>query len=481
MNPIKENTLFQLFQQVNERIWYYDTATDRICYVSSNGNTEEAIPFDEHMAMKHPDDRQQVYDSMEYMIRTRKPWPSTLMIRYHDNSQPDGYRYTLNAIVPIFEGDCINVVGSEQDITPMVRKQQLAEKQTQIIEELLRRRHEDTWTIDIKTKMMRLKYADGTEESLSLEELINRIDVEESSDAIKAIKDFNRGESKVFEFHIKDKYPRKDGTRHYFKCTSMPSKYDFHGNVTEYVGVGTDVTREIADQRKLKQALAEAKEQNYKKSVFVARASHDLRNPLNALLSISELMCMDIPVEERKELNDLMKQGGEALLTLINDILDLTRFESGIQFQKEDFDISGLVEDVVQSFQISSGKSHNIIFEKEVTKPTVTSDSKRLVQLINNYISNAIKYSPEGSDIIVTLRSTDAELYIAVADHGCGISEKDHHRVFDEFARFNTEVNGTGLGLSICKRIAEGLGGTVGFQSQEGEGSTFWVKISESE
>lgn len=477
MNPIQGDILFKLCQQVNERIWYHDTATDCICYVANDGQNAETIPFDEHMAMKHPDDRQQVYECMEYMILHHAPYPHPLMIRYRDSSQPDGYRYTLNAITPVFEGNVIHVVGSEQDITSMVRKQQLAENQSKLIEELLHKRREDTWTVCRKTDKIHINRQDGTEVEMTLDRFIESLDMDESQDAVNAIEGMRKGESKIMEFHLKEKKARKDSNRHYFKCISMPSKYDYLGNVIEYVGVGADVTLEVADKRRLSQALAEAKEQSRKKSVFVAQASHDLRNPLNVLLNLSEMMCMDLPLEERQELNEMMKQSGETLLLLINDILDLSHIENEMQFSHEDFDAKEMVEDVIQSYEISTGKSHNIILEADVTVPTINSDRKRLAQIVGNYLSNAIKYSPGGSDILVTMRNNEEGLYIAVTDHGCGIAPDDHNRVFDEFARFNTEVNGTGLGLSICKHIAEGLGGSVGFDSQEGKGSTFWVKI----
>lgn len=479
MNPINGDILFGLMQHAKMRVWYYDTESDRICYVAADGSTEESMPFDEHMAMKHPDDCQQVYDSMEYMIARREPYPEQLMIRYRDKTQPDGYRYTLNTIVPVFKGGVIHVIGTEQDITSMVRKQQLAEKQTMIIGELLRRRHEDTWTVDRKRDTINIRRQDGVNTTMTLGELIDSLDADESQGTIDAIEIFRRGEPKITEFHLKEKQPRQDGYRHYFKCTAMPSKYDYLGEVLEYIGVGTDVTLEVADQRKLMRALAEAKEQNRKKTVFVARASHDLRNPLNVLLNLSEMMCMDLPSKERKELCELMKQSGESLQALINDILDLSHIENGIHFNMEDFDVRQMVDDVIQSYEISTHKSHDITLEAELEKPVVRNDSKRLAQIVGNYLSNAIKYSPAGTGIVVTLRSDNDSLYIAVKDHGCGISDADKASVFDEFARFNTEVSGTGLGLSICKRIAEALGGTVGCESQLGVGSVFWVRIQQ--
>jgi len=216
------------------------------------------------------------------------------------------------------------------------------------------------------------------------------------------------------------------------------------------------------------------------KSDFVASMSHEFRTPLSAILGFSELMGgeprdgdrVTVPVEWVAHIH----RGGQHLLALVNDVLDLARVEAGrLELRPESIEVGSAVVEAVNGLRPLADRK-GISIDVSVPGMTVTADRGRFRQILYNLISNAIKYTPDGGIIRVAATQTQNEVRIAVADNGVGIDPNDHETVFEEFRQVGDPADrqpGTGLGLAVTKRLAEAHEGRIELVSARGEGSTF--------
>ncbi len=218
------------------------------------------------------------------------------------------------------------------------------------------------------------------------------------------------------------------------------------------------------------------------KNEFVSTVSHELRTPLTSIKGYVDLI-LDGDAGEvdeiQREFLGIVKENADRLVALINDMLDLSRIESGrVRLKVEPIRIGDVIAGTVDSFRAvleQSGRTIKVRVPESL--PKVAADRDRVGQVLMNLVSNALKYSPEGGDVLVSARHTGDFVTVSVQDHGMGISRDDQKQLFTKFYRIDNaltrEIGGTGLGLSICKSIIELLGGRARVRSKLGEGSTF--------
>lgn len=233
---------------------------------------------------------------------------------------------------------------------------------------------------------------------------------------------------------------------------------------------------DITDREKMIEDLKHAIESDKLKSAFLANMSHEIRTPLNAIIGFSEILMTTTDEEEKQEFIRIINNNNELLLKLINDILDLSKIEAGaIELKYEDFDLASYFEGMGISMK---HRVTNSDVQLIVTNPypacIVKLDKNRVAQILTNYITNAIKYTKEGT-IEIGYEQVDQGVRFYVKDTGIGIPDEKKLKVFMRFEKLDEFAQGTGLGLSICKAIAETMGGKVGFESKYGEGSLFWA------
>ncbi len=241
-----------------------------------------------------------------------------------------------------------------------------------------------------------------------------------------------------------------------------------------------DITEKLKMDRMLHEAKEQAEESNRLKSAFLANMSHEIRTPLNAIVGFSEMICQTDSEDDKQEFTKIISSNNELLLQLINDILDLSKIEAGtMDFKFVPTDINGLMERIYKQMQTKNPSTDvQIIFTEKAEQCIIDTDSGRLSQVIINLMNNALKFTPKGSiQMGYRIDEPQEEIYFYVKDTGIGIPSDQTQKVFERFIKLNSFAKGTGLGLSICRVIIERLGGVIGVESKEGEGSCFWFRI----
>lgn len=268
---------------------------------------------------------------------------------------------------------------------------------------------------------------------------------------------------------------REDGTYTWTRVNVMVRDFRPEDGIIDMVCVNYDITELKETERKLIAARDKAEELDRLKSAFLANMSHEIRTPLNAIVGFSSLLTETEDMKDRKQYMAIVQENTELLLQLISDILDLSKMESGaFEFVKSDTDVNLLCSEIIRSLRMKVLAGVELVFEECLPGCHVWADKNRLNQVISNFINNALKFTFSGSITLGYYRQTDGYLRFYVRDTGMGIPKNKIKTVFDRFVKLNSFVHGTGLGLSICKSLVEQMGGTIGVESEEGEGSCFW-------
>ncbi|WP_430886514.1 PAS domain S-box protein [Fusibacter sp. JL216-2] len=298
---------------------------------------------------------------------------------------------------------------------------------------------------------------------------------------------------------------RKDGSLfHYDQAVS--AVYDEDGHVSNYISTGKDITDRVAAERKLKVTMEqmeaiiydrtrsfelakeEAESANLAKSAFLAHMSHEIRTPLNAIIGFSQLLLNESELNA-KELDQVKTifDSGEHLLSLINDILEISRIESGkVTINNAPVNFRELIEEIERIFRLkmhTKGLYFNVRFENMMDKAIIT-DEKKLRQILLNIVGNAVKFTSDGGiEIIVQMEAVDEDkgrIKCVVSDSADGIPEDELEKIFNPFEQVSDikqRSKGTGLGLAITKSFIEKMGGNISVQSTVGKGSTFIIEI----
>ena len=322
--------------------------------------------------------------------------------------------------------------------------------------------------------------------NLKKEDLIGRDDSSGLGVPEKTAFEFRASDRSVLEkkqVHTYEEYvPAPDGTSRLFETNKVPLFLD--GKITGIMGIARDITER-------KSMEEEARNANKAKSAFLANMSHEIRTPMNAIIGIAEIQLMreTLDADSRIALERIYTSG-DMLLGIINDILDLSRIEAGrLELLENKYEIASLVSDTAQLNMMRVG-SKRIMFELHIDEDmpaNLSGDELRVKQIMNNLLSNAFKYTSEGTvKLIVSSeegKKKDGEviLNISVSDTGQGMTEQQLDLLFDEYARFNLETNrsteGTGLGMSITKNLIRLMGGEITVESELDKGSTFTVRL----
>ena len=264
-----------------------------------------------------------------------------------------------------------------------------------------------------------------------------------------------------------------DGKVYWLNSNVRAYKYSVDGKPSKIVSYTSNIT----EQREKELELMKVKEADKLKSAFLANMSHEIRTPLNAIVGFSDLVAETDDPEERQTYLDIIHTNNDLLLNLIGDILDFSKIEAGmLKYNIEEANIKELCMEVYLSGSLKIKPGVKLLFDKNSPTVTLRTDPQRILQVIANFVNNAIKFTSEGS-LTIFYETKENEVKVCVRDTGIGISEENRPRVFERFIKINDFHQGTGLGLTISKTIIEYLGGTIGVDSVQGKGSTFWFTL----
>ena len=252
---------------------------------------------------------------------------------------------------------------------------------------------------------------------------------------------------------------------------------DENGKPLTLVGSSLVITTRKKMEMELTTARDRAEESNRLKSAFLANMSHEIRTPLNAIVGFSHLMTIADNAEDEKLYSDIINQNSEILLQLINDILDLAKIEAGtLEYIRYPMDLGELCRNVYEMHKDRVQTGVVLILDNKDTSLIINEDQNRIMQVVTNLITNAIKFTFKG-EIRFGFEVREEYIDFYVKDTGMGISEEKIKMIFERFVKLNTFVQGTGLGLAICRVIVEKLGGEITAESKLNEGSTFRFTI----
>ena len=282
-------------------------------------------------------------------------------------------------------------------------------------------------------------------------------------------------------------YVRKDGSKLTVQLTVTTIRNE-DGEIVGYLGVALDITERLRQEAALRHAKAAAEAANAAKSVFLANMSHEIRTPMNAVIGATYLLESTSLDEDQRQLLRKVQVAGRSLLGIINDVLDLAKIEAGeMLVESEPFSVGEVLDDIDQLFA-SQADAKGVDFKVlgRASMPLqLKGDALRLKQILVNLVSNAIKFTQEGSVMVWAQQEGSSAnptwLRLSVRDTGAGIEPEALNKLFKPFTQADTSTTrlygGTGLGLSIVKHLAEMMGGEVGAESTPGLGSEFWVRL----
>lgn len=315
----------------------------------------------------------------------------------------------------------------------------------------------------------------GEEEGTPLPEIIgihSHFHPEDRAAIIDFLDKVIKGES--FKLSRDVRIRRADGNYTWTRINVLVRNYQPQDNIIEMLCINFDITELKETERMLIGAKEKAEEADRLKSAFLANMSHEIRTPLNAIVGFSSLLEEAENAEEKHQYATIIEENNKLLLQLISDILDLSKIEAGtFDIIPEQVDAQQLCYELLQSMQVRATEQVKILLAPELPELTFTSNKNRLYQVLLNFVTNALKFTSEGS-IVIDYRINGNEVRFSVQDTGMGIEPEKQEAIFTRFVKLNNFIAGTGLGLPICQSIVTQLGGKIGVESEPGKGSCFW-------
>jgi PAS domain S-box-containing protein len=256
---------------------------------------------------------------------------------------------------------------------------------------------------------------------------------------------------------------------------------DAQGNPTGAVIISRDVSESVETEQALELAKIEAQQANVAKSEFMSRMSHELRTPLNSVLGFAQILQMEMESPSELEMISYIVKSGGYLLELINEVLDISRVETGsIAVSLELVSVEALVSDGLRFVSSDAAAADVAIINDCAFAGQVRADPQHLKQAFVNLLSNAIKFNHAGGTVTLSCDEEAGRVRLRVTDTGPGVAPQLHDRLFAPFDRLDAEskgIEGTGLGLALSKGLMEAIGGSLGVESEPGVGSTFWLDL----
>ncbi|QSJ20716.1 PAS domain S-box protein [Nostoc sp. UHCC 0702] len=476
-----------LITATSQMVWTTDAngqVIDVPAWRAYTGQTQAEVAGVGWLDAIHPDDRDRTFQIWMQAVETKSLYNTEYRIRATDGS----YRYFQIRGVPVLgeDGSIREWIGTCTDIHD--RKQ--AELALQLSEERFRSLIEATsqiiWTTDAEGGFVTDQPHWRAFTGQSIDEIWGWgwQDMVHPDDQAEAAEVWITSLTNRTLHQTETRIRRHDGEYRYLSIRAVPI-LAADGSIREWVGANTDIT----ERKQFEFALAKAKEAaeaaSFAKSEFLANMSHELRTPLNGILGYAQILqrAKHLQEDERSRV-DVIYQCGSHLLTLINDILDLSKIEAQkVELLNSDFHLPAFLQGVAEMCRIRAElKNINFQYQLAAELPVgIRADEKRLRQVLINLLSNAIKFTDRGSVNFIISYAAEGKIRFEVRDTGIGIAPEKHQAIFQPFEQAGDnrrQTEGTGLGLAISQKIVELMGSKIQVQSELGIGSIFWFDVN---
>ena len=342
-----------------------------------------------------------------------------------------------------------------------------------------------TWHLDPKTMAMtfdsdfrdKSEWVVGYTDGDSPQDLGQQVEPHDAEHVMKALTDLCEGRTEDYRVEYRVLIPN---TNKFYWEESFATivERDDEGKPSSIVGT----TQRIDDRKRMEEALIDARnraeESDRLKSAFIANMSHEIRTPLNAIVGFTSVLPDITAPEERQGFLDLIQENTQKLLRIIDDVVNISKIESGqAETVMTNFELNMMLSDQVERFRQDLKPGVELTTSFACEQQNITTDNDRLREIMKHLLSNATKFTSQGSIEIGYSAPSDGRIKIWVSDTGKGIAEENLERVFERFFKVDEYIPGAGLGLSTCRTMAFSLGGQVTVESKLGVGSTFTVDI----
>lgn len=501
----------------NTGLWEWNTETNEVRlsreWKGQLGYEEAELPdaFESWESRLHPDDRPSaVAYARDYSRNQTGVFRHDFRLRHKDGT----YRWIESqaAFVTEPDGRRVRLLGAHTDITAHKEAEVALRASENRLRLTIEIATDGLWDWDLITQQayyspswMRLLGLEDQEIPLNnIFDWKTRVHPDDRPWVEQALDDHLSG--RMASFVIEHRVRHRSGEWKWFAMRGKVTRWNEEGRPACMMGAMTDITeRRLADAA-LAQASLELEKKNHEleqardnalsaakvKSEFLATMSHEIRTPMNGIIGMTGLL-LDTPLsDEQKEYADMVRRSGEHLLDVINDILDFSKIEAGkLDMEHLDFDVRTAIEDTVALVaERAYAKGLEIACLVQSDVPTgLHGDPGRLRQVLVNLLSNAIKFTERGDVILTVSLAADAEggtatdlvVKFEVTDSGIGLTPEQQAKLFQPFTQADgsttRKFGGTGLGLAICKKLVELMGGQIGVNSTDGQGSTFWFTV----
>jgi PAS domain S-box-containing protein len=460
--------------------WRYDLASGEVSW-SDETYRIHGLPSDGPppsylgvLALYHEDDRAELARLVERAATTGEGYELAARVR-----QPNGRVRNVLA-----KAECVRngadeieaICGVFSDVTDRLAQEEFTRKIADNVPALI-----GYWDTDLRCRFANSRFLEGLglqrEQIIgaSFEDLLGSDAFARTCDPMLACL-----EGSPQSFECSRTGPRGEISQYWIQC--LPD-LDSGGQVRGAYTLVTDITELKNAQESLRLAKEEAEAASQAKSVFLTTMSHEIRTPLNGVLGMAQAMAADdLSLEQRRRL-DVVRQSGETLLNILNDLLDMAKIEaSKIEVETVEFDLTKLVGSAQATFMTliaEKGLAFNVDIEPSA-KGLYRGDPTRLRQILYNLISNAGKFTERG-EVRITVRRDPVHLAITVADTGIGIDAEQQKRLFEQFTQADASTTrrfgGSGLGLSISRQLAVMMGGSLEVESKAGHGARFTLRL----
>lgn len=477
-------------------IWDWDVSNDDLhwddtMYKLYNLKADESgITYKAWEQILHPDDKEELQRNLETTLQGERQFSFTFRIIVDKNEVR--YIRSMGVVFRNSEGTAIRLIGVNWDITEERLIQERIRHSQELLNESQQLARLGSWEYNIRTgemfwsEQMYVLFGNSNNDfPITFVDYINTVHADDRAMVLMLMDDALLNGT---TFTVEHRVFLADGTMRYVISIGQPVMNE-NGSVTRLSGSVQDITDRKIQEQELVIAKEEAERANKAKSEFLANMSHEIRTPMNAVIGFASLLKTMVKDAVQKEYLNSIYNGGTALLQIINDVLDLSKVESGMMtVQPEVLHLRGVVEEVGKMFFQKLGEK-NLYFRTEIDASLPSAlmlDEVRIRQILFNLVGNAIKFTEKGGITVSVSAQVDkhtptAILSISVQDTGIGIPHNQQQLIFEAFRQVEGQstrkYGGTGLGLTICKRLANVMGGDLDVESEPGVGTCFTLTL----